>query len=91
MHSDIIGTAFSSRFNRREMMRHALVWGVASNFAAFGKSSVSAAAEGDLAQVHLAYSYGLPIYEHARVTYQLSQSRSIPCGSRPTCFCMVAN
>jgi len=72
--------------SRRDILRNTLALPAAMSLPALVKSSFAFAADDDLATLHLAYQYGLPIYDNARVTYAISQSPLNPLRVAPNTF-----
>ncbi|QAY96273.1 phosphatidylserine decarboxylase [Methylovirgula ligni] len=86
MTSGTNGTIFSRGASRRDILRQGFALPAAASLAMLTKSSFAIAADDDLATLHLAYRYGLPLYDNARVTYLVSQSPLNPLRVAPNFF-----
>ncbi len=86
MNSETSRTVFARGASRRDILRHTLALPAAAALAALTKSPFAFAADDQLATLHLAYRYGLPIYDNARVTYAVSQSPFNPLRVAPNIF-----
>lgn len=82
-------TSFRTQFldspSRREILHHTLALSAAAGLFGIAKSPI-ALAEDEVETLGLAYRYGLPIFDQARVRYALSQSPLNPLRVAPNTF-----
>ncbi len=86
MNSETSRTVFSRGASRRDILRQTLALPAAAGLFSLTGSSFAAAAEDEVATLHLAYRYGLPIYDNARVIYAVTQSPFNPLRVAPNFF-----